>query len=128
MRVIPSRQIAVDYRNRIRDADEEDHQEIYDNYFRTITLEKRACAPITQEHLNNYCDQRIAQVDNVYALDQYGYLAQYGQSDADFCVRRYCESDKAKDGIWEIPTGKVHWGVFVSVVDGARTIYVRYPK
>ena len=36
----PSRQIAVDYRNRIMDADEEDHQEIYDNYFRTISLEK----------------------------------------------------------------------------------------
>ena len=27
-----------------------------------------------------------------------------------------------------IPTGKIHWGVFISVVDGTRTIHVRYPK
>ena len=45
-------------------------------------------------------------MDNVYALDQYGYLAQYGQSDADFVLEDIVKVIKQKMVFGKSPRGR----------------------
>lgn len=79
------------YRNLISEAQPEEVDGLRQQYTNHVFNSRRACEPITQENLDNYCDQRIGEVDNVYELDEYGYMTEYSNTGADYCAKKYCQ-------------------------------------
>ena len=98
---------------------------IHQNEINRREREGEQCLPITQEHLNQYCDSRINEATTAFNIDPFGYLEQYGQSNLDVCVQRYCEQPGIVNDLWNGLSGNEVYSTINRLSNGNINSYLR---
>ena len=98
---------------------------IHQNELNRREREGRQCLPITQEHLDQYCDSRMGEATTAFNVDPFGYLEQYGQSNLDVCVQRYCEQPGIVTNLWNGLSGNEVYSTIIRLSNGNINSYIR---